>query len=114
MIVLTFFAGVVPGNLLEITNKLVNLLTAPLFVLFFMAMFVPWATALGTWAAAITSVAAAVGVAFFELGGLGFLWIMPLSLTTGIVTGCIASALPFGERRPMVARHEGDAPTVGP
>jgi hypothetical protein len=82
--------------------------------LFFMAMFIPWATAAGTWAAAIASVAVAVAVAFFEIGGLSFLWIMPLSLVTGIVVGCAASALPSGERRPMLARHDLDSGAVEP
>jgi solute:Na+ symporter, SSS family len=99
---LSFLASVVRGNLLEVTNKVVNLLTAPLFVLFFLAMFVPWATAFGTWTGTVVSVAAAVGIAYFDWFGLSFLWIAPVSLTVGIVVGCSASLLNIGVRRPML------------
>ena len=37
----------VQGNLLDVTVKVVNLFVAPLFVLFVLALFVPWATSLG-------------------------------------------------------------------
>ena len=39
--------NITEGNLLEIAYKVVNLLTAPLFGLFFMAMFVRWASTAG-------------------------------------------------------------------
>ena len=58
---LSFFVGMVQGNLLEVAFKVVNLLVAPLFVLFFMALFVPWANAVGTIAAAACSWAKSVG-----------------------------------------------------
>jgi SSS family solute:Na+ symporter len=99
---LSLFAGTVKGNLLEVSNRLVNLFTAPLFVLFFMAMFIPWATTFGTWMAAIASVAMAVAISYFELGGLSFLWIMPMSLVAGVVVGCLASFAPIGKPRPML------------
>jgi SSS family solute:Na+ symporter len=102
IVALSMFAGTVEGNLMEVSNKLVNLLTAPLFVLFFMAMFVPWATTFGTWMAAIASVAMAVAISHFELGGLSFLWIMPMSLVAGVFVGCLASFAPIGKPRPML------------
>ena len=48
VVALSTGVGMVQGNLLEIAFKVVNLLTAPLFGLFFMAMFVRWATQAGT------------------------------------------------------------------
>jgi hypothetical protein len=81
----------------------VNLLTAPLFVLFFMAMFVRSATAFATWAAAVCSTGIAIGIAYGEAFGLGFLWIMPVSLLTGIIIGFAFSLIPIGKRRPMLS-----------
>jgi len=89
----------VPGNLLEVTYKVVNLLVAPLFVLFFMALFVPWATTIGTWAGAGAATAAAIGIAFFRWFGLSFIWIMPGALATGAVVGTLVSLVPAGRRR---------------
>jgi Na+/proline symporter len=109
IVVLSFTPDLVHGNLLETTNKLVNLLTAPLFVLFFMAMFVPWATTFGTWLAGLASVAAAIVVAYTSLTGLSFLWIMPGALVTGIVGGCVASVLPIGRKCPMVGLQPSHA-----
>ena len=94
---LSFGVGMVSGNLLEVTYKLVNLPVAPLFVLFFMAMFVPWSTPFGTIVAATVSMAVAIGIGFFEFMGLGFIWIMPVSLIVGIVVGMLASLVPIGQ-----------------
>lgn len=88
----------VPGNFLEVINKLGNLLVAPLFTLFFMAIFVRWANAVGTWVGAVVSVAMAVGVAFFGILGLSFIWIMPCSLISGVAVGCLTSLLTGGKR----------------
>jgi len=102
VVVLSLFAGSVAGNLLEVTYKVTNLLTAPLFVLFFMAMFVPWATTLGVWAAAASSTLVAVLVAFSPELGLGFLWVMPVSLMAGLTAGCSVSLIPLGRKRPLL------------
>jgi hypothetical protein len=102
VVLLSFAATIIQGNLLERANKLVNLFTAPLFVLFFMAMFIPWATTFGTWAAAIASVTVAIAIAQFDFLGLSFLMILPSSLAAGIITGCLASLAPIGVRRPML------------
>jgi SSS family solute:Na+ symporter len=104
VVALTYFAGIVPGNLLEMTNKLVNLLTSPLFVLFFMALFVPWATSFGACLGTAASIAVAVGIAHFKLLDLGFLWMGPVSLAVGILVGSLASLPRIGPRRPMLAR----------
>ena len=88
---LSFFVGEVPGNLLDVIMKVVNLFVAPLFVLFFMALFVPFATGRGTFGAGIISVAVAIAVAFWEAFGITVLWIMPVSLVAGIVAGIVLS-----------------------
>jgi SSS family solute:Na+ symporter len=109
VIVLSLFASVVPGNLLERCYTVVNLLVTPLFILFFMAMFVPWATAPGTWIGSLATLAMAVGIGHGGFLGLSFIWMMPVSLLTGIIVGCLASALPIGERRPMLELGESSA-----
>jgi SSS family solute:Na+ symporter len=102
VVVLSMFAYMVSGDLLEKCYTIVNLFTAPLFVLFFMAMFVPWATTLGTWLAAVASIVVAVGMAHAGLFGLSFVWITPVSLLAGVIVGCLSSVLPLGKRRPML------------
>ncbi|MCK5863251.1 MAG: Na+:solute symporter, partial [Candidatus Hydrogenedentes bacterium] len=98
VILLSIFTGMVSGNLLEVVYKVVNLLVAPLFVLFFMALFVPWANAPGTIIAGFCSLAVAIGIAYGNWFGLSFIWIMPLALITGIITGPLLSLL-FLKRR---------------
>lgn len=88
---LSFFVSEVPGNLLDVIMKVVNLFVAPLFVLFFMALFVPFATGRATFWAGIISVAVAIAVAFWGAFGITVLWIMPASLVTGIVAGVVLS-----------------------
>lgn len=89
----SLFVGYVEGNVLAITMKVVNLFVAPLFVLFFMALFIPFATQTATLIAGISSVAVAISIAFFEVFGVQFLWIIPFSLLTGIVIGVLLSAI---------------------
>jgi len=86
----------IEGNLMERCFKLINLLTAPLFVLFFLALFVRWANAVGAWLGLLTAIAAAVLVAYSKELGLreiSFVWMMPCSLLAGITVGTIGSAL---------------------
>lgn len=90
---LSFFIGEVSGNLLDVLMKVVNLFVAPLFVLFFMALFIPFATERGTFAAGIVSVFVAVAIAFYGLFGITVLWIMPSSLAAGILSGVLLSFL---------------------
>jgi SSS family solute:Na+ symporter len=82
--ILSYIMTMVPGNLYEVTSKVVNLLVAPLFVLFFMALFIPRASTWGTIIATLCSIAVGASIAFFEVFGLSFLWIMPSSLVIGI------------------------------
>lgn len=113
---LSLFVSLAPGNLLEIAYKVVNLFTVPLSILFFMAMFVPWATTFGVWAGALCSALAAIFIAYWTLlvklapvsallnaagvsvegDGPSFLFIMPVALVVGMLVGPLASMLPIG------------------
>jgi SSS family solute:Na+ symporter len=90
--------GMVKGNLLEVAFKVVNLLTAPLFGLFFMAMFVRWATALGTMVGAVFGVIVVAAINYWPditgEQGISFLWAMPLSFVTQIAVGMLVSLVP--------------------
>jgi hypothetical protein len=99
-IALSTVVGSLASNLLELCIKVVNLLTAPLFVLFFLSLFVPWSTPLGGVVATVASVSVAAGIAFFKIFGLEFLWTAPCALVAGIAAGMLASALPLGRKRP--------------
>ena len=85
------------GNLVERCFKLINLLTAPLFVLFFLALFVRWANAFGAWLGLLSSIATAVCIAYSKDLGLpltvSFVWIIPCSLLVGITVGAVASGI---------------------
>ncbi len=113
VVLLSAYVGMVQGNLLAIAYKVVNLLTAPLFGLFFMALFVRWATGPGTLVGAVFGVATVVLVNYWKeitgTDGISFLWAMPLGLLIQITIGMLASLLPFG-RRPKVEipAAEGD------
>ncbi len=103
VVMLSFGVRMVEGNLLELAMKVVNLLTAPLFGLFFMAMFVRWATWPGTVVGAVFGLAVAVTISFWKdfTGdvGIGFLWAMPLSLLVQVAVGMLVSLVPIGRRR---------------
>ncbi len=115
-ILLSLAAGGVEGNLLVKCYKIANVFTVPLFMLFFMAMFVPWATTLGTWAAALASAVVAIAIGFnqpisafvSQLAAdsemvavaltclrwldLSFLWVVIGSMITGVIVGPSVSA----------------------
>ena len=102
MVVLSSGVGVVRGNLLEVTYKVVNLLSAPIFGLFCMAMFVPWATGFGTLVGAAAGLVVVVAINFWEeftgARGISFLWAMPLSFLVQMAVGAAVSLLPIGRR----------------
>lgn len=105
VVILSAYVGAVQGNLLEVTYKVVNLITVPLFGLFFMAIFVPWAKGWATILGAIGGMTVVVTISFWKeltgsTGGISFLWAMPLSFLTQTVIGALASLLPFGHRAP--------------
>ena len=90
-ILLSLLIGNVQGNLLDVVIKVVNLLVAPLFVLFFMTIFVRFATSRGTVIGGLASVAMAAAAAFWQFMGITVLWIMPSALIVGIIAGVAAS-----------------------
>jgi SSS family solute:Na+ symporter len=80
IVLLSFLISNVKGNLLELSYKTINLLTAPLFVPFFMAMFVRWAkptaTFIGTLASGISAALISYSQEMFAVN-ISFLWIIP-------------------------------------
>ncbi len=98
VIFLALLIGIVPGNLYEVTTKTNGLLVAPLFGLFLMAMYIPWATPAGTVLGSLYGIFTAFVVAFWDLTGaepLSFQWILASALLANLVTGCIFSLVPM-------------------
>ncbi len=87
----------IEGNLLERCFKVINLLTAPLFVLFFLALLVPWANGTGAWLGLLSSIVTAIAIAYAaDLGlpiGISFVWMTPCSLLVGVIVGMVGSAV---------------------
>ena len=93
------FMGLVPGNITEVTGKTSNLLTTPIFCLFFFALFVPYASPRGVWVGAFSGTLTAAIVAFcgpivlglhlaFEINPATFGTVLKETLdqTTGLTT----------------------------
>ena len=99
---LSLIIGNVKGNLLELTFKTINILVAPLFIPFFMAMFIrfakPKATFIGTVLSAISAILISFSHEIFG-SGISFLWIIPESFLVGAVVSIGLSALPFEKVR---------------
>lgn len=103
VVLLSSFMELIPGNFMAVTNKTVNLLTVPIALLFFFAVFVPFASATGVWLATVASVGSAVLVGFSGaifgknpdtgLDPVSFQWIAPAALVVGLVVGVIASRI---------------------
>jgi Na+/proline symporter len=104
VVLLSSLIQYVPGNVMGVVNKTANLLVAPIFGLFFFALFVPFAKPVGVWVATICSLTTAVLVAFSgpifgyrdpetKLDPVSFQWIMPTALVVTIVVGTAISWL---------------------
>ena len=91
---LSLVVSQIRGNLMDLCIKVVNLLTSPIFVLFFLAMFVPRARPASAVAATVASVSTAVAIAFYEVFGIRFMWAGLASLIVGIIVGTLVSLLP--------------------
>ncbi len=87
----------IPGNLLEVSKRATALLVTPIFTLFFMALFVRFATAAGTNCGSLCGFLTATLIEFWnpliENRSLSITWINPMALTVGIVVGCVVSLL---------------------
>lgn len=105
VIVSSFVMKHVPGNFLEQTYRISNLLVSPIFIMFFMALFVPFATSRGTIAGVLFGSLAAIILAYWGplIGALGveprylkaisFQWIQPVAFVTSLAVACTVSLL---------------------
>ena len=97
IVLLSFVIGNIKGNLLELSFKTINLLVGPLFVPFFMAMFIRFsggtATFIGTLAAGITATLISFSQEFFGIT-ISFLWIIPVSFLVGAFISIVLSLIP--------------------
>ncbi|MEX0643241.1 MAG: sodium/solute symporter [Pirellulales bacterium] len=111
VVVLSWYVGIVPGNLFELVNKTVNLLVGPLAGLFILAMFVPRATTFGALVGTVAAVIVVVVINHWEPLSLlserwtgvastapfvSFLWATPVAVATQVGLGALASRLPIG------------------
>jgi len=106
VIALGLIEGAVPGNIIEVTQKTNGLFVAPLFGLFYFALFSPIATPMGAVFGSLYGFLAAFLVAFWDLTGepaLSFQWIITTSLVTDILTGTLISLVPT-RGKPLGAR----------
>lgn len=90
----------IPGNITAVTNKTSNLLTTPIFALFFFALFVPFAKPWGVMAGALCGITTAALIAFSgPLFGMlpngddpiSFMWISPMALAVNLSVGTAVS-----------------------
>jgi len=101
-VLLSTVMGGVTGNIMEVTVRTNHIFVAPLFGLFFMALFVPFATTVGTIVGAVAGCAVAVVIAYWDLitGGatLSFQWISLISLTVNMAVAIPLSAATYKPR----------------
>lgn len=100
----SMLVGKVPGNFMEVSNKLANLESTTIFGLFFLALFVPCATPLGAVFGAVFGLTAAVLIAFWDVitgrPPVSFLLIGAGGLVFNLGVGYLVSR--FGPRRENV------------
>ena len=113
----SFLIGSVPGNFLEMTQRTLQLYVGPIFLLFFLSLFVPFSTAWGVIAGSASALLAGAvisswgplneiieslgwtppsewtGIAYFS-----FQWILPVALIIGVTVGCAISLLSPGRK----------------
>ena len=96
VIVLSYFIELVPGNIMEVTNKTVNLLSVPIFLVVAHALFLkvhnPMSVCLGTIASILAAILCAFSGPIFGyqtitgLDPISFQYIGPISLAVGLMT----------------------------
>ncbi len=110
VVLLSTLVGMVQGNLLEVAFKVCNLLTVPLFGLFFMAMFVKRPSVAATHISAVFGLAVIATISFsksiFGTVHINFLWAMPIGLAVQIAVGTGLSLL-------VVTREGGGRRDIG-
>jgi len=90
-VLLSSLMGQVTGNTMEVTVRTNHVFVAPLFGLFLLGLFVPFANGLGAACGALAGCLAAVVIAFWDklTGGptLSFQWISTVSLAVHLAVG---------------------------
>ena len=98
----------VPGNILEVSQKTVNLLVGPLAGIYFLALFARFGNAFGAYYGAWYSCTTSFVIAFWPMitGGpsLSFQWILPCGLLVSLVTGVFSSLIPIRTLKPASRR----------
>jgi SSS family solute:Na+ symporter len=94
IVLLSLAMGHIRGNLLELTYKTTNLLSGPLFVPFFMSMFIrrakPNATFIGTLMSGLSAILVGFSYELFSID-ISFLWIIPISFSVGVMISIVLS-----------------------
>lgn len=104
-VLLSFGVGYIPGNLLEVVYRMSNTLVAPLFILFFMALFVRRATTFGTLVGVAASAAYACAISFLENWlHVGVFWNIPIPAVFGAGVAILASYAPIGRPAPPLPK----------
>ncbi|HNR67667.1 MAG TPA: hypothetical protein PKN04_08895 [bacterium] len=110
VVVISLVISKVKGNLLEVTHKTINLLVAPLFVPFFMAMFVrcarPTPVFLGTLFSGLIAFCISFSQELFS-HNIPFLWIIPVSFIAGIAVSWLGSCFARKGTLEQVSRETG-------
>jgi solute:Na+ symporter, SSS family len=114
MVLLSLVMGQIKGNIMEVTVRTNHVFVAPLFGLFFMALFVRRATPVGTACGAIVGCVVAVLFAYWDLitaglaalgllskasPQLSFQWISLLSLVANLLVAIPLSRWTYREDR---------------
>ncbi len=104
----------VPGNFTEVTQKTTNLLVTPIFGLFFLALFIPFATPIGAIAGCLAGISTAVTIGYWDVitgySSLSFQWIGASALAANMSVSCAVSWFTFRLRsrgRPRPRANEG-------
>lgn len=91
------FMDRVPGNFLESSWRTIGIFCTPIFTLFFLALFVRFATQVGAIGGAVVALLTGILIAYWEpLTGLlmiSFQWIVPVSVVAGVIAGCLVSMI---------------------
>jgi len=99
--------GGVQGNLVEVSGKTVNVFFYPMFGLFFLALFIRFATAPGAIMGAVYGLTAGVVVGFWDVvtgqPKISFQWIGPTALLVSLTAGGLFSLLTAKNRTPFTA-----------